>query len=119
MDHLFAIFVKNDETCKFPRGNLSEIRMKRRVLLLFRTHGPVTERTRLRRETGADAIQLPAVRGIFPGITFLFDLSQGFFGRTVQLELKDIDIVGRFQHTVYTTLALHLFHINRINAHQT
>lgn len=47
MDHLFAIFVKNDETCKFPKGNLSEIKMKRRILLLFWTHRPVTDRARL------------------------------------------------------------------------
>lgn len=46
MDHLFAIFVKNDETCKFPKGNLSEFRMKYRILLSFWAHGPITDRTR-------------------------------------------------------------------------
>lgn len=46
MDHLFAIFVKNDETCKFPKGNLSEFKMNCGIVLLFRAHAPVTDRTR-------------------------------------------------------------------------
>lgn len=107
MDHLYAIFAKNDENCKFPEGNLSEI------------HRPVTNRARFRRETGTDAVQFPAVGGIFAGIAFLLDLLQGFFRSAVQLELEDINVVGRLQHTIHTALALCLLHIHRVHAHQT
>ena len=74
MDHLFAIFVKNDETCKFPKGNLSEFKMNCCIVLLFRAHAPVTDRTRFRRETGTDAVQLPVVGNIFAGVAFLLNL---------------------------------------------
>ena len=37
------------------------------------------------------------------GIAFLFDLPHGFFGRSVQFELHDIDVVGCLQQVRYST----------------
>ena len=59
----------------------------------------------LRREVDAEGYELAAVGGIGLGIAFFFYLTKGCLGRTVELELDDIDVVGTLHNTVYATLA--------------
>ena len=59
----------------------------------------------LRREVDAEGYELAAIGGIGLGIALFFYLTKGCLGRTVELELDDIDVVGTLHHTVYATLA--------------
>ena len=79
---------------------------------------PLPDGTRLGGKTGPYLIQFAGIRNVLTGIPLLFDLPQGLVRRTVQLELEDIHILGRFKHAVHTTLALLLLHIDGIDAYQ-
>ena len=82
-----------------------------RVLVLEPLNGPC-----LGREVDANLIQLPGIGQVGLGITLLLDLLERLFGRTVQLELEDIDIVGGFHNAIDPALALLLLDKNRVNA---
>lgn len=51
------------------------------------------------------------------GIAFLFDLPHGFFGRSLQFELHDIDVVGGFQYEIHPSPCGTVFHFG-MESHQ-
>ena len=79
-------------------------------------HLPSINSSRLRREVAAYLINLSAICSIFPGITHILYLLQGFFSRTITFEFEDVDIVLGFNHTIYPTFALLFFDEDRETA---
>ena len=69
-------------------------------------HLPSINGSRLRREVATYLINLSAICCIFPGIAHILYLLQGFFSRTITLELEDVDIVLGLYHAIYPTFAL-------------
>ena len=61
-------------------------------------------------------MHLSAVGGVFAGVVFLADLPEGSFGRAVELELKDVDVLRGFHHAVHAALALLLFGEHEVGA---
>ena len=57
----------------------------------------------LGREVATYLEQFAIVAGVFVGVAFVVNLSDGFGDRAVALELEDIDIVLRFDDAVCAT----------------
>ena len=75
-------------------------------------------RSRLGGEVHPNLIELPRIGQVGLGIALLLDLLQSLFGRTVQLELEDIDVIGRLNDTIDSALALFLFAIDHIDTQE-
>ena len=71
----------------------------------------------LGREDRTHLEELAFVRFVRTGITFLFNLRQGFIGSSIQLEFEDVDVVGSFYNTIYPSFTLLLFGIDGIATH--
>ena len=74
--------------------------------ITYFTFLPSIDGSRLRSEVAAYLINLSAICCIFPGITHILYLLQGFLSRTITLEFEDVDIVRSLYHTIYPTFAL-------------
>ena len=73
----------------------------------------------LGREVDANLIEFARIGQVGLGIALLLDLLQGLFGRTIQFELEDIDIVRCLDNAINPALALLLLAIDRIDAQET
>ena len=90
------------------------LREKMRVLVL-----EPLNRSRLRGEVHPNLIELPGIGQIRLGIPLLLNLLQGLFGRTIQLELEDIDVIRRLHNAIDPALALLLLAIDGIDTQET
>ena len=73
-------------------------------------------RSGLGREVHANLIQFARIRQVRLGITFVLDLLERLFDRTIQLELEDIDVVGCLDNAIDPALALLLLDEDGIDA---
>ena len=66
------------------------------------------DRTRLGGEVDTNLIQLARISHVRLCITLVLNLLESLFGRTVQLELENIDVVRSLHNAIDPTLALFL-----------
>ena len=78
----------------------------------------IIDSTSFRREADTYLEQFSLVGSIRQGIALVFYLPEGNGSRGVELELKDIDIIGAFEHAVDASLASLLLHVGVVLAEQ-
>ena len=88
------------------------------VCSLFRA-SPTLDGARFRRKVHANFMNRSRIRLVLARIAFVLNLLQRPRRRAVELELKDIDELRRFDDAVHAPLALLLFNVHGIDAHES
>ena len=79
---------------------------------------PVRNRMALRVEVDAHFDDGQAAEGEARGIVLQVDLLHGCFGRTIQFELEEVEVLGGTQHHIYAACGGAHFYVGKITRYE-
>lgn len=88
-------------------------------LITFLHYLPSINSPSLRREVASYLVDAARVGFIFSGIALVFYLLDSLFGRAIELELEDIDILGGLYDAIHPALALLLLDEDGVGTNHT